>query len=127
MQNEHSGSCLCAAVSMVAVGAPESVAACHCAFCRKHTGAPVAIFVDYQSKHVTFRGRPPKEFESSPGAVRGFCERCGSTIYYRGENLPDLIHLHIGFFDDPLSFRPTADENFEAKMPWLTLDVPTLE
>ncbi len=106
----QAGSCLCGAVTFVVTGAPRGVAACHCRTCRKHTGAPFAVYADYQVKSVRLSGGSLKEFCSSPGATRGFCENCGSTLYYRGENLPDMIHLHVGVFDSPELFEPSTHE-----------------
>jgi hypothetical protein len=39
------GGCLCGAVRFVATGQPKGVAWCHCESCRKHSGAPVSVFV----------------------------------------------------------------------------------
>ena len=121
MNEEFSGSCLCGAVQLVASGPPVLVAACHCASCRKHTGAPVAVFVDYARKDVAFKGEPMALFESSKGVTRGFCGQCGSTISYEGDNLPHMIHLHLGVFDDPTQFQPTANENTATQFPWLCI------
>jgi hypothetical protein len=116
---KHIGSCLCGKVALEAIGAPSSVAACHCQSCRKHTGAPAAVFADYLASQVSFTTVHPTLYESSTGVRRGFCEVCGSTISYQAENLPDMIHLHIGVFDVPEEFTPNANENTETKLPWL--------
>lgn len=115
----HSGSCLCKAVTFVAKGAPKGVAACHCRNCRRQTGAPFAVYVDYPVAQVEFGGLSPAEFQSSPGAWRGFCTVCGSTLYYRGDNLPGMIHLHVGAFDRPELFAPATHESIEHRLAWL--------
>jgi hypothetical protein len=48
MSDQFEGSCLCGAVRFVATGQPESVAWCHCESCRKHSGAPVSVFVAFK-------------------------------------------------------------------------------
>jgi hypothetical protein len=48
MSGQFEGSCLCGAVRFVATGQPESVAWCHCESCRKHSGAPVSVFVAFK-------------------------------------------------------------------------------
>lgn len=40
------GGCLCGAVRF-ATGQPKSVFWCHCQSCRKHSGAPVSVFVGF--------------------------------------------------------------------------------
>ena len=116
---KHIGSCLCGNVAIEAIGVPSSVAACHCQSCRKHTGAPAAVFVDYLASQINFTKAHPTLYESSIGVRRGFCEICGSTISYQADNLPDMVHLHIGVFDDPRKFTPSANEKTETKLPWL--------
>jgi hypothetical protein len=38
------GGCLCGAVRLIATGQPKRIYWCHCQSCRRHTGAPVAVF-----------------------------------------------------------------------------------
>ena len=47
------GGCLCGAVRFVATGQPKAVYWCHCQSCRRHTGAPVAVFALYDLKAYT--------------------------------------------------------------------------
>jgi hypothetical protein len=75
------GGCLCGAVRFVATGQPKSVAWCHCESCRKHSGAPVSVFVAYERSAYTVTKGEITKFESTPGKTqRGFCARCGSTL-----------------------------------------------
>jgi hypothetical protein len=68
---------------------------------------------------VEFTGAEAREFSASAGAMRGFCGDCGSTLYFRGANLPDMIHIHAGAFDEAELFVPTAHENIADRLPWL--------
>ena len=56
MSNQFEGSCLCGAVRFVATGQPESVAWGHCESCRKHSGAPVSVFVAFKRRVCRYRG-----------------------------------------------------------------------
>jgi hypothetical protein len=47
MSDQIEGGCLCGAVRFVATGEPLNVAWCHCESCRKHSGAPVSVFVAF--------------------------------------------------------------------------------
>ena len=51
------------------------------------------------------QGRP-KEFTSSPGVARSFCDACGSPIYYRVEDRPNAIDLYACTLDDPSNLAP---------------------
>lgn len=123
MNDKVHGTCLCGEVQFDALGPPDSVAACHCQSCRKHTGAPVAVFVDYKVNQVSFLGRPMASFESSHGVQRGFCSQCGSTLSYQARSLPSMIHIHIGAFDEPDRFTPTENENTSSQLPWVNIQI----
>ena len=85
MSNEIQGGCLCGAVRFVATGEPIGVAWCHCQSCRKHSGAPVSVFVAFRRDAYTVTEGKIMKFNSSPGRLRGFCARCGSTLTCEGE------------------------------------------
>ena len=96
----RSGQCLCGDVRFNARGSPLWVAHCHCLSCRRNTGAPVATFVGFPEKQVTFTGNR-STFSSSPGVRRGFCGRCGTPVSYEADRFPGEIHLYISAFENP--------------------------
>src|SRR6516162_1965104 len=101
------GGCLCGAVRFVATGQPKGVAWCPCESCRKHSGAPVSVFVAYERTAYTVTKGEIAKFESTPGKTeRGFCSRCGSTLTCETVGLPTLTDFHVGAFDDAELFRP---------------------
>ena len=122
MAERFAGGCLCGAVRFVAAGQPKGVYWCHCQSCRRHSGAPVSVFVAYdRSAYKVTQGEISK-FDSTPGRTRrGFCPRCGSTLTcesLRG-SLASETHFHIGAFDDAARFQPTRDVFPEERLPWL--------
>ena len=119
ISKDFSGGCSCGRIKFIVFGAPVLVAACHCADCRRHTGAPVAVYADVRVTAFRPLGEPIDWFETSPGAFRGFCIRCGSTLAFKGENSPAMINLHIGAFDLPALLPPTRNECTSARLPWL--------
>ena len=67
------GGCLCGAVRFVATGPPKGVAWCHCESCRKHSGAPVSVFVAFEHTAYTVTEGEISKLESTPGKTkRGF-------------------------------------------------------
>lgn len=117
----HQGGCLCGDVRFEVRGYPRSVFHCHCASCRRHTGAAVATFAAFATTPERFRwsGKTaPASFHSSPGVTRGFCRRCGTPLSYQGEKYPGEIHLNIGIFDHPEVLEPTAHYFTAEKIPW---------
>ena len=115
----QTGGCLCGAVRFRLTGAPFNIDYCHCTSCRRHTGAPVSVFLDCKSGLVEFTQGAPTLYESSPGVRRGFCARCGSTLTYETDALPDEIHIHVGAMDQPEDFAPLGRPSYaEERLPW---------
>ena len=122
MSDRIEGGCLCGAVRFVAAGEPVNVSWCHCQSCRKHSGAPVSVFVAIRREaYEVTRGEITK-FNSSPGRWRGFCARCGSTLTCEGEPSSAEVHFHIGSIDQPARFQPTRHIFPEERLPWLHLN-----
>jgi hypothetical protein len=120
---QFEGGCLCGAVRFTATGEPTGVYWCHCQSCRRHTGAPVSVFVAFKPQAYTVTKGEITKFDSSPGKTRrGFCARCGSTLTC--ESLPEvaLTHFHVGAFDQPAQLQPTKHYFVEERLPWLHTD-----
>jgi hypothetical protein len=120
MSDQFEGSCLCGAVRFVATGQPESVVWCHCQSCRKHSGAPVSVFVAFKRDAYVLNEGQITKFNSSPGRWRGFCAKCGSTLTCEGERSNET-HFHVGAFRDAAQFQPTRHIFQEERLPWLHL------
>jgi hypothetical protein len=118
MSDQFEGSCLCGAVRFLATGQPESVAWCHCESCRKHSGAPVSVFVAFKRDAYVVTDGQITKFNSSPGRWRGFCARCGSTLTCEGERSNET-HFHVGAFRDAAQLQPTRHIFPEERLPWL--------
>ena len=95
---EGSGSCLCGAVRITVKSISNNVGACHCNFCRKWGGGPL-MAVDCGSD-VSFEGEENVSvFNSSAWAERGFCNKCGSHLFYRLKANNQHI-MPVGLFDN---------------------------
>ena len=96
--NTHAGGCLCGAVRYEIAGPLRPVVLCHCTQCRRSTGHFMAATA---ARHRDFRLRSEAElrwYVSSAGARRGFCGRCGSTLFWQG-NGRDYISVAAGTLD----------------------------
>jgi hypothetical protein len=92
------GSCLCGAVNIFTTSINQHVAACHCSMCRKWGGA--ALLGVECNEGVSFEGEENiGVYQSSEWAERGFCNKCGSHLFYRlKEN--NHYYIPVGIFDD---------------------------
>ncbi|MGB1580742.1 MAG: GFA family protein [Nevskiales bacterium] len=115
------GECLCGGVKVEAKNVKPSIGACHCAQCRQWTSSPMQT-VDCDTD-VSFSGEENIEkYNSSDWAERGFCKRCGSTLFYRlkqtGQyfvaaglfgDLPGFVFDHEVFIDEKPHFYSFAN------------------
>jgi len=92
--------------------------------CRRAHGAAFvtwAGFKDDQCRIVDPEARLAL-FESSPGAERGFCSRCGSTLLFRSQRWADELHVVVANFDGPLDRAPQAHVFWDTHVDWVALD-----
>ena len=101
--NTIKGSCLCGAVKLLATNVNRHIDACHCNMCRKWSGG---AFLGVECNDgIDFEGTENIAlYQSSEWAERGFCNNCGSHLFYR---LKENNHyfVPVGIFND--------DEDFE--------------
>jgi len=112
------GGCLCGAVRYRATAAPLRGVICHCAMCRRHSGAPALAFVHFPAASFAWLGSQPTWFRSSPNAERGFCSQCGSTLAMREEVLADRVQVCVGTLDDPARVRIDDHVWTRSRIPW---------
>ena len=95
MSDHIEGGCLCGTVRFTVTGEPLNIAWCHCASCRRHSGAPVSVFLAVRRGDFAVNKGEITKFNSSRGRWRGFCARCGSTLTCEGEANSPEGHLHV--------------------------------
>jgi hypothetical protein len=100
----HSGSCLCGAVAYEVDGRLRNVVGCHCTMCRKQTGHFMAATAAKLADFRLTREDGLAWYQSSPDARRGFCHRCGSTLFWQGKGR-DYIAIAAGSLDGPTDLR----------------------
>lgn len=94
------GSCLCGSVRFEVTGDLGPPDACHCVQCRKQSGhyfascnVPKAALTVTGEEHVSW-------YQSSAKVRRGFCARCGSTLFW-DPPARDWTSIAMGAFDSP--------------------------
>jgi len=117
--------CSCGAVTLTLPEPSKLVVACHCLDCQRRTGAPFGVGAFYPVDVVAISGTP-KEFTrdaASGGKVHAyFCPNCGSTIYWRADNLPSLIGVAVGALADPKYPAPVKSVFEQSKHNWVQVD-----
>lgn len=114
------GSCLCGGVRYEASGPLTSMARCHCAQCRKASGAEFATngSVPAEGFRVLTGEGLLSEYEWSPGEARVFCGRCGSPLFKRSARNRSEVRLRLGTLDSALDQRPLFHVFVSEKPSW---------
>ena len=116
--------CNCGAVALTLPGPSSLVAACHCVECQRRTGAPFGVGAFYPVEVVAVAGTP-KEYVRAAGSgskVRFyFCRDCGSTVYWKADNLPTMIAVAVGAIADPNYPAPVRSVFEQSKHAWVEI------
>jgi hypothetical protein len=110
---EYRGTCLCGAVHVAAKPKANSIGACHCTMCRKWGGGP--LFAVECESEVDFEGAEHiSTFSSSEWAERGFCQKCGTHLFYRLKQEGHFA-IPVGLFDGADQWQLTEQIFIEQK------------
>jgi hypothetical protein len=121
-----SGGCFCGAVRYEADGTPSDETLCHCAICRRTSGAPCVAWLTLPRAGVRVTRGAPAELRSSPAAVRAFCAACGTPLFFRHDAAPEQVDVTIASLDQPERVRPRDHTWTRSRLAWLRLcdDLP---
>ncbi len=98
-ERSYTGKCLCGEVSYRIDGPIGKLHACHCGQCVRQSGH-FAVSADVQRADFSLVEQAGlKWFKSSDFAQRGFCQSCGSALFWDGGD--DKIYISIGSLDQP--------------------------
>ncbi|KAJ5883938.1 uncharacterized protein N7473_010824 [Penicillium subrubescens] len=77
---------------------------CACASCRLHSGFPIQVWafipksniVNADGSSLTFGHGTMRQYKSSPGVYREFCDHCGATVFWHNDGRPTVIDVSAG-------------------------------
>jgi adenylate cyclase len=122
------GQCVCGSIVIEISQKSLGTGFCHCKICRRSTGAPIFSWVAFPVEAVKFTGDQPKHYRLSLIAERGFCDKCGSPVMWRGlkPEATNYIAIPTSILDNPEDFAPTWHGGIESQIPWLQIhdDLP---
>ena len=98
---EITGGCNCGAARYRISAPPLRVSHCHCAACRRASGAAAMSFAAFPADAVTWEGKEPRAYQSSEFAYRRFCGKCGSQLEFGFDHHPEIRVMAVGCMDDP--------------------------
>ena len=98
--DQRKGGCLCGAVRFEIPVPTAKFNICHCGMCRKWSAGP------FMSVHCSGEVRFDNEdglawYQGSPWAERGFCSKCGTSLFWRLAQNPDqMLIVSVEAFDE---------------------------
>ena len=123
------GSCHCGAVRFE-IDEVRALTHCHCANCRKLTGAAFASYAHVEAQKFRFVAGKDMTvtYESAPGSFRHRCKVCGCLTPGRAPYLT-TISVPAGLLDDDPIARPRLHVFTSSRAPWWTIqdDLPKYE
>ena len=103
------GKCMCGAIEFTLNAPQKTASACHCSQCRKWSGHYWAsINGPIDGFEITKGGEKISWYQASGYARRGFCNSCGSALFWHGfglENFAKLISVGAGTIEDTKDIR----------------------
>ena len=107
------GRCLCSGVEFQLFGPFRTIIMCHCRQCAQWSGSQVAMTAVPLDRFVMNRGAELlRWYQSSGEAERGFCDTCGSSLFWRPADR-SRISVAAGAIDPPTGLA-IAHHNFVA-------------
>lgn len=121
---ESKGKCLCGAVSFVMVFPTKWVAHCHCENCRRSVGAAFVTWASAEEPQVSIQDPKNKLawYASSNEAQRGFCSKCGSSLFFKSIRWPGELHIIRVAFTDPIDRQPQVHAYYDTHVNWFSVN-----
>ncbi len=95
-----SASCLCKGINMTIRGEFRPVINCHCNQCTK-THGNYAAYTSVLEENIFFKSKKTlKWFNSSTIAKRGFCNKCGASVFFKRFG-SRAVSISAGLFKNP--------------------------
>ena len=95
------GGCLCGGVRYRITGPRRNVVNCHCENCRR-THGHIAAYTSVRDSDLNLTTRQTLQWyhDRSPDTYRGFCNRCGASLFWDARDGNNKIAVAAGSLDD---------------------------
>jgi hypothetical protein len=104
------GGCLCGGVRFEIDEAPVSAVYCHCTRCQRRTGTAAAASARLPAGalRITAGEELVRTYQPADGFAKDFCGLCGSALWSRNPEHPEVKAVRLGSLDGDPGIRPTA-------------------
>ena len=96
-----SGACLCGGVRYQITGARRNIINCHCENCRR-THGHIAAYTSVNQSDLVLGSQQTLQWyhDQSPNTYRGFCNRCGASLFWDARDGRNKMAVAAGSLDD---------------------------
>lgn len=114
------GSCLCGGVRFEVTEPLVSSSYCHCTRCQRRTGTAASpqARIERGSLRITKGEELIRAYEPDDGFAKLFCSECGSALWSRHPEDPEVISIRLGAFDGDPGVRPSYRQFVAYAAPW---------
>ena len=113
--------CLCGGVKVKLLGKLRNIHNCHCSQCMK-THGNFASYTSALEDEIKFINKKTlKWYKSSVKAKRGFCSKCGASIFYKRKNSKSTS-IAAGMFSNPTNLKTLSNIFTKDKLDYYKLD-----
>ena len=113
--------CLCGGIKIKIKGKLRHVNNCHCSQCMKTHGNYASYTACPEKNIIYVKKRTLKWFKSSKLAKRGFCSKCGASMFYK-KIKSENISIAAGMFNNPTHLQTYANIFVHGKLDYYKLD-----
>ncbi|MHB8641284.1 MAG: GFA family protein [Gaiellaceae bacterium] len=114
------GGCMCGGVRFEVTQPLQLAGYCHCTRCQRRTGTAAAVsgriapgsLRILEGDELIAVHRPPDGFE------KVFCSACGSALWSRHRDDPEILSVRLGAFDEDPGIRPSYRQFVAYAAPW---------
>jgi len=93
---------------------------CHCTRCQRRTGtaASAQARIVPGSLRILSGNELIRAYEPPDGFAKHFCSACGSALWSRSREDPEIVSVRLGAFDGDPGIRPSARTFVAYAAPW---------
>ena len=121
MAAQLTGACLCGGVRFEVTEPLVSASYCHCTRCQRRTGtaASAQARVAPGSLRVTSGEELIRAYDPGDGGfLKLFCSQCGSALWSRSPEDPEVMSVRLGVLDSDPGIRPSYRQFVAYAAPW---------
>jgi hypothetical protein len=124
----RTGCCQCRAIQFEFDGEPSDASFCHCSICRRLSGSAFAAYIEIPAPQlrVSDDSNLLSRYDVTSRLEKQSCSRCGTSLFTRHSDFPDLVYASLGALDDDSGLVPEYHQFVASKANWYTIadDLP---